>query len=349
MKYIEITVRGTNYEMGLQYGKQCKEHIKKCLEDLLKGKNRTELLSKTWPFKPFFQKYSPQYLEEINGIRDGAGISMEEALYLQVRWEIAYATLMQVGNECTTYVLGNRVTTNGEYFAGINKDVNEWSRENMVVLKMIPEEGPRLMVLAYVGTMAGNGINGYGVGFFGNSIWSKEAGFFGIPQPLFFRVLLSQDNIENCITATKKIMDQKEIGFSGNFLICDAKQDMASIEIINGKYDVIRPQQDAGYIIHTNHLLSRNPELGAMEDITQLEESRGRLGRLYQMVEKNKGHIDYSYLKSILSDHANYPGSICSHLDTRQTAASMIVWPQQKKMKVSKGNPCQNEYFDYQL
>jgi isopenicillin-N N-acyltransferase-like protein len=72
---------------------------------------------------------------------------------------------------------------------------------------------------------------------------------------------------------------------------------------------------------------------------------------MHSLVEAQLGSIDVSSLKTILSDHENYPTSICRHeeLPGIRTSASLIAEPEQGVMHVCAGNPCSGEYVTYRL
>jgi len=60
-------------------------------------------------------------------------------------------------------------------------------------------------------------------------------------------------------------------------------------------------------------------------------------------------------LKRILSDHDGHPKSICRHPNDDQdngfwtTVFAMIIEPSVRRMHISRGTPCQNEFDTYVL
>ena len=83
-----IQVSGSPYEMGAQHGEKGKPQIDLFLDLLIGNRDRAALLSRTDTFAPLFEKYVPDLGEEIRGLAEGAKISFQEALLLQIRGEI---------------------------------------------------------------------------------------------------------------------------------------------------------------------------------------------------------------------------------------------------------------------
>ncbi len=60
-------------------------------------------------------------------------------------------------------------------------------------------------------------------------------------------------------------------------------------------------------------------------------------------------------MKAALQDHEGYPRSICRHANEDpqtgewQTVFSVIIEPDQQRMHVSRGTPCEHPYETYEL
>jgi isopenicillin-N N-acyltransferase-like protein len=351
MKFPELTVSGTHYEMGFQIGQQYRDEIKDTVAHYMDTTNVEGALAHTEAFIPLINKYYSPYMEEIKGISEGAGITENEALLLHVRWEILdLEKKLKETQGCTNYGIGSAVTSDGQIYAGINHDTSEWSLNKMILLRMRPNIGPKILMLAYPGSIALDGMNEYGVCMAGNSIISEHH-HLGIPHALLKRLLLAQKSVEDCIQMTKGLIKDQAIGFTVNFTVCDATGDFACLEIVDGKLDVIKPSEQAGYIVHTNHLLTDKEELRCLQgDIGKMSNSEGRFNRFHSLVEKRRGNIDLEYMKTILTDHETHPEGICNHLSEKYlTAFSIICMPKNKQMHVSRGNPCINGYQQYDI
>jgi len=104
-----------------------------------------------------------------------------------------------------------------------------------------------------------------------------------------------------------------------------------------------------GYIIHTNHYLSNKLEYLNKYGAEQRSiDSIQRLRRFDELLKKERGNITVDKLKEFLSDHANYPYTICRHGEMK-TVASIISEPESHCMHVSAGNPCEGRYYTYEM
>lgn len=113
-----IEVSGSSYEMGYQHGSQATYLIQRylLLIEQLTGKSRDLLCRNAMTFLPFIQNLSPAYVEEIRGLADGAGITLEEAVLCQARAEAGRVP----DGGCTAFVVTGEATANGQPLAGQN-------------------------------------------------------------------------------------------------------------------------------------------------------------------------------------------------------------------------------------
>ena len=75
-----------------------------------------------------------------------------------------------------------------------------------------------------------------------------------------------------------------------------------------------------------------------------------------KLIRSKHGEIDHMLLMSFLRDHVNYPNSICRHVDpaddvvhAMKTLDSMLFVPTKREAWFSKGLPCANRYYRYDL
>jgi isopenicillin-N N-acyltransferase like protein len=87
--YIEVS--GNANQMGYQHGKQAEPIIQKYLAWIVKftGMDLNVLRSNAMRFLPYIQRLSPQYVDEIHGLAEGARISIADAVLCQARAEAA--------------------------------------------------------------------------------------------------------------------------------------------------------------------------------------------------------------------------------------------------------------------
>lgn len=348
MKFDEITLSGTPYEMGVQFGQICKDKIKALL-DVTLAEDREKKLSKVKYFIPMYEKYMPEMLEELYGTAEGAGITKEESMFLQTRWDLDSIP----EGQCTSYAVRSPATKNGAVYCGINKDVNEFSREQMVIVHMIPKNGLRKLICAYYGSLAGPGMNENGVCFMGNSLYGDPYSA-GIPQPMLMRIILDSRSTEEAVSRLTSIIEEGNMNSNGNATICDQNGDMCCLEHMCGMYAVVRPDEK-GYLAHSNNVISNHEGMLKMEHAELSGNTFGRQRRMSELFEENLGNIDEEVIKTVLSDHEGGAFAICRHdavmLGRKPscTIVSFIGRPDKKTALIAKGNPCENEYYEYEV
>jgi hypothetical protein len=78
----------------------------------------------------------------------------------------------------------------------------------------------------------------------------------------------------------------------------------------------------------------------------QVDSNDMRVG-VPRLLKKNLGRITVDKLKEFLSDHVNYPGSICRHGKGVKTTFSVIINLTTQTMLLARGNPCEVKFKEY--
>ena len=281
-------------------------------------------------------------LEEVQGIADGARLSFGEAFLLQIRGEIAFTPAPVAG--CTAFVLSRDATTTGEIITGQNSDTGWEMGEVAIVLHVTPEKGPRMLMYTFAGLMGYHGINSEGIGHFANALMGPDWRM-GLPHyPLKRRVL------ESCsLEEVLEVLDQTQVCSAGNYVLGDGQGEILDVELTPEGYETLSGEE--GFIAHTNHFLCQR-WIPTEKLLEQLPDSKPRYKRIRSLIERDYGSLSVEKMKGFLSDHHDYPTSICRHsMDGKdiETAASIIAEPERGLMHISAGNPCEHEYCMYEL
>src|SRR5690606_113670 len=137
-----------------QFGEACSEQIKKHLHYALQ-RLASEL--KVYPslqsleeialqYREYVLRYTPFLDEEIQGVAEGAGISLGEAYFLQLRAEM-YQHFDPTDHECTTFAVLSGATKYGSPLIGQNVDLHSFYIDCYVVVEIVPDEGPASLML----------------------------------------------------------------------------------------------------------------------------------------------------------------------------------------------------------
>ncbi|MBE6011277.1 MAG: acyl-CoA--6-aminopenicillanic acid acyltransferase [Lachnospiraceae bacterium] len=343
---IEVKAK-TAYERGFQYGEQAKDKIKASVEDyrILFGETSTmswsEIQNYALDFVPISEKFIPEVVEEAKGIAAGAGVSLEDVMVLNARYEI---TKFPKPNECTSFSVLPEATKHKGTYVGQNWDYRVGIMDNIVMVHIEEENGTRIFGLAEAGQVIRNGFNSNGIGLCANNLQScYDKKGLGIPVTFLRRQVLSSKTFEEA----KEWLVNAERSVSCNFMLASKDGKAIDVEAHPKGADILEPK--AGILTHANHFVHR-PEIHALE-------FSPRGNRLYEKLAEKTGEIDIAYIAECLSDHENYPKALCRHpsdvsvrLGRRGiTVAGVIYDFENETAYVCAGPPCEGEFIPYKL
>lgn len=353
-KFPLVEVYGSHRQIGQQIGEQFRDSITDSVAQLtgeaqeMKGLSREQVLQNAGTYTPFVERYAPHLSEELRGIAEGAGVDYVEAILLQVRFEMA--GWPGVAAECTSGAVSAGHTASGDVILLQNQDTRYRYEGKGIILHIQPDTGPDILMYTYLPGLQGyRGINNRGVGCVGNGVVSR-GWRVGFPRYLLIRLALEQDSVEEAIAAIRRV----ERGSTTNFLLADATGTIRDLEITIDDDDILVPED--GYFAHANHYLSKKLQ---PQQIRLTPDSPIRQDRIAELLAQaiDADQVTVDDLKRILSDHHNYPKSICKHanpdpadkLGEWKTVASFIFELGAGRIHVAVGNPCQNAYHTYTL
>jgi isopenicillin-N N-acyltransferase-like protein len=119
---------GTDRQIGQQFGEACKDlillHRDYALERLQKNVKLPSLQAleeAALQYRPYVLQFAPFFDEQVQGISEGAGLSLGQAYFLQLRAEIYHE--FDSTDECTTFAVCEEATQNGVPLIGQNADL----------------------------------------------------------------------------------------------------------------------------------------------------------------------------------------------------------------------------------
>lgn len=341
-----IDLKGTPYAMGLTHGRTLTAQIKANFNAYLQmiqnsyGLNPDLVSILAKKFLPELERDAPQILEEIQGIADGAGVSLETVLVINARSELAFPD--QLSAECTVIGLSGRRTTSGRVLMAQNWDWIPAVKHTTVFFRIHPQGLPRILMLAEAGQVGKLGFNETGLGLMLNLLIGKGVRW-GIPTHVLLRQVMSAATIEQATA----MMRGAKCAASSHMLLGEAAGNIIGLEVSPAGVAEIRPKD--GIVLHTNHfcdaLLSKQDlALDIVPDTTV------RLSRATALFERRE-KWDAESIREVLSDHANEPSSICRHVDPQkpeharmETLVSLIFDLNAKTAWVAHGQPCRSVY-----
>lgn len=217
-----LHVSGSHYQMGYQHGYYLQEKVQQNVRaflDFAKGYLPYGDLLMFWNISKL---YIPvEYIQEIQGIADGANISF---------YDIA-ASIMAVeyaDHGCYGIAAWGPATTDGQLYHTRSFDLpstiqdpvsGKYAHENTVLIVRNPTNGSASLCPSIAGSFhTGGGINEHGVALGIQICWSKDQTFEG--NPYHFRVQAVLDSATTALEALESLNTNRTHGF--NFIVSQA-------------------------------------------------------------------------------------------------------------------------------
>lgn len=347
-RYREIIVSGSPREMGRQLGEAARDEIRGFVEIALERVNKTVRVSRERAMSvaarstEFARDYSPEMLEELDGVAESSHVSLADLMLLQVRNQLR----PDADAGCTSFSLAATATATSSAIVGQNWDNDPALDPFTVVLTRKPLGKPALVNLTQAGLIAYIGFNDAGIGMCLNTLPapSREV---GVPHYFLVRGIYESDSLAGAVDAVRRA--QRAI--PANIMLA-TPQGPADLEVTLDHVCVLSGEQ--GQVTHANHC--KHPELLAVnEAFGELIESYPRQRRIDKLLSAAGGPLNLAAVKTSLKDHEGHPRSICRHPNDDpqtgywQTVFSVIIEPDQQRMHISRGTPCEHPYETYEL
>ncbi len=348
-----IRVQGPPFERGRQYGEKASSRIQRNIEIYSEmfahyaGWNWNQAKSHALIFESAIAEYRPHFIEEMRGIAEGAGVTYEDILTLNVRTEIRnYAIARSAPGECSSFVILPPAAKGNHTLIGQNWDWVVPVSETVVVLEVEAEDNPNFFTVVEAGLLAKTGMNAAGIGMTTNALHSdlESDAVSGIPYHVILRAILESEAFSDAIAA----INGQVRASSANYTVAHRAGEAFNAETAPGDFTRAYIQfPDENVYAHTNHYLCRDidfKDVGVWHGPGSLVRYR-RLSRFLQTHGKPFSVAD---LQGALSDHFNFPNSVCNHPDPRdpveehfQTVTSVIMDLDRATLWLTAGNPCQ--------
>lgn len=349
-----VRVSGSHRDMGRQIGEACQSQVRRSLESArLLIKESYERLELTWDgaqiqarkYLPFAQERYPQYIDELAGIAEGADVSYDDLIVLNVMEAVTMDALHLT--KCTSLAVNEQLTADGHVLVAHNEDWLPESEDDVYIIHATPEDEPAFLAMTYGGLLPNIGFNSAGISQCCDSVYPDDSRI-GIPRIFVSRAVLGAKTLGEAISRT--LVSQRAAGY--NHLIAHESGELYNVEVSARKFAIL--YGEGGYIIHTNFYLDRGMQVIESES-DELINTRIRYYRAKRLLNSKEKHTIKS-LEAIQSDHLNFPDSICDHLvkdneplDRQKTINALIIDLTAGAMHFAWGNPCMNSYHTYYL
>ena len=273
------------------------------------------------PYIEAARRVAPSSADEVEGIAEGAGISIEEAWWLNCIEEVADF------DACTTMVHGRWLMHAEQWYAG-------HSAVGVVIAH--PDSGPDFISPTCVGFLPAVGLNSSGFAQGIDSLWARDDRV-GVPRIVVSRQSLGAPTFTEAIAAA--CMPGRAGGYAHTLVSATERvvvETSATIEQVLRNTDV-----------HTNHYLPPAPGIAPRP-------SKGSAARLTRGAEllRDSPPQTIDECAALLGDHTGTPQSICLHETgpaAEATVFAMVCDVATGEVVVSDGPPCVGRWERFRL
>lgn len=327
----DSVIKTNTFKIGFKHGKEAKLFVSRSIK--FYTNLFLESTKLTWPevqklalgFQPNIQQKWPQYLEEMQGLSDGAGVDLADILALNVRTEINFGLFT---DGCTA--LSWR-TDNASYLAQ-NWDWQEQMMENLVMLTIEKKDKPVIKFVSEAGIIGKIGLNDSGVGVNLNAIKAKGLDMERMPVHLALRLVLESTSRQEAVSQ----LEVYGVASACHMLIADAT---GGVGLEWSCKDLKKLEMNShGQIFHANHYLVEH----VVKDECPWIDSHFRIERIEELASTVSEAPAMSDIGVLFRDERNYPAAICRTQEGDSsigTLFNIVMDLKAKKSTVKMGRP----------
>ena len=256
----------------------------------------------------------PQYLAEMEGIAEGAGLDVADIFTMNARTEMMWAATARqaeadraaFSRECSSFALLPQRTASGHTLIGQTWDWLSHSFDTLVVLEVEQDDRPNFVTVVEAGLLAKTSMNSSGLAVAVNSlVTSADKAEPGLPFHVLIRAFADCDTLTDAIY----IVSKHQRSSSGNYLLAHADGLAVNLETTPGDYRGVTPQLPSrGALVHTNHFVSPVP---GSQDVGHyaMADSLIRLQRVAAQIADNEGASNRGRTARGAERPRRFPGS----------------------------------------
>jgi isopenicillin-N N-acyltransferase-like protein len=357
-----IETEGGARERGRQYGEAARERVGRSVEAYdavfahYAGWQKAQVRAEAERFRAPIVEFGAKYMEEIEGIAEGADAHVSDILAMNVRTEIMFSAearrLATPPAECSSFAVSPS-RSGGGLLIGQNWDWLEHAAETTVVLRARQDDGPAFVTVVEAGLLAKAGMNDAGLGIATNMLVSdSDDGSSGIPYHVLLRALYDAPGLPAALLALKRGRRSS----SANYLL--AFDDVAvDIEAFPGGHaDMYLNYPEDGLLLHFNHYCATEHR---PHDVSMMiaPSSPFRQVRAEELIGAADGPLDRRFWERLLADHSMFPDSICHHPEPAvtnpperaATVTTVLMEPSTGRLWIASGFPCEAPFEEMEI
>lgn len=362
MTFPLIELAGKPYERGLAHGKAVPDRIRGSIA-LYRGElerrdlKPADIHRLAREFAPHVGAYEAAYLEEMQGIADGAGVALEDIVLVNCRTEMMFGAQQALDRHsktdgCTAAIVLPEASEDGLLIHAHNWDWREQCVDTGVVLRIRRDDGPDILTFVEAGGLARLGLNAAGVSLSGNYLACDRDFKNGgrTPLGLVRRKLLESVNLA---AALRTAWGHKRV-CSTNVMLAAAQGEAINLEMAPEEIFAVHPRD--GILVHANHWVSPAAQAKLRDtgiEITVCTLYRQR--RTEDALRRKGRRLCVADLKEALADEYGKPDSVLRppkpgiYGATTCTVCTTIMLPAKGEMWVARKPWVERNFVKYSL
>ena len=354
-----IEMQGSHFEMGRQYGSQCKDMIRDLsarfdgvfVPDEARWPDARRAMAEA---EPAVRVAAPELIEEVEGIAAGTGLSFDDVFRLNCSAEMGQwrgcmekRSAVSISDECTSFAAHTATAT----LVAWNMDWHRLLQPYMVLLKGAPSGEPAFLAFALAGSVGRPGLSEH-IAISANQLpyrptetapgsggpqWAGP----GVPYGFLSRMLLQQESTRDALAVVERTRRMACL----NYTLGDTTGDICCVETTPAAHAVLR--SDEGFVAHANSYHS--PTFHGMPE-KERKERDPRAHTARALLLERRDRLDRDAIAAAQTYH--FPGQetgICHHGRETVTLLSFIAEVGKGRMWAAFGPPCEHEYVPYEL
>ena len=301
-----VVLEGTARERGVSYGRRFAGGVRQFLDAEIyqafvnKPASKEALLRYAADCGRVVRDVCPMVAEEFEGIADGAGVSFDEVVLINLHEELYHRGELPKSGHCTAVAVGPPMTAGGagghtlvgqtwDWMTSVagKSAVTEWRRDGS------PGGGASVLAYGFPGMPTGAGLSSAGIAL----CWTSAAlgtkgqtARVGVPSYALITHLLSQGDLDAVIREAQR--DRHAGWFT--FVMADGRGNLVNIE---GSPDGVAVERTTGSLTRVGYGSRRMTDTPA----NQAAPRHARCVALDGLLQGSEGHTDAETLQEYLS------------------------------------------------
>jgi isopenicillin-N N-acyltransferase like protein len=346
-----VTLEGSPLECGLKHGKTLKDAIHALLKIWKADLAERYRMEPSAFIKKFIQrtdyrsamkKWTPELIEEIEGIAKGAGVDFDTMFVFQLIDEYWVQGSSIANEHCSSLGISRR----GDQASVVAQNMDlEGFRDGFQTVLHIKPTGSELeqFVLTHAGLIGLNGMNNRSIGICCNTLTQLAARVDGLPVACVVRGVLQQQTEKAALKFLRSVKHA-----SGQNYVVGGPVKVYDLECSAGKVSSFMPNEWPEGVWHTNHPLSNDdytPYYRELIDKNASLKTQGNSAVRLHSLQRNltakasNGHLELIRTALAATDSVEHP--VCVHYKNRTDsftfASTIMVLSDKPEFRVSPG------------